>query len=57
MVNNMVDVVSIEILQDRDNDGSVSNGCDIGDTPPGVISSDQGDFITSTDAGLFEEQV
>ena len=38
-------------------DGSVGDGCHVGDAPVGIIFADNGYFISSTQAAVFEEQV
>ena len=57
MVDDMMHIVGRKVLQDRDDDGSVGDGCHVGDAPVGIIFADNGYFISSAQAAVFEKQV
>ena len=48
VVDDMMYVVRIEILQDRDDDRTIGDDRHVGDTPASVILVDQGYFITAS---------
>ena len=57
VVDDVDDVGRGEVLEDGDDDRAVGDGSDIGDAPPRVVASYQGDFVAALDACLLEEQV
>ena len=53
----MVHIVRAEVLQDRDDDGAVSDRGDIDDAPARVVAADQRYLVATLQSGLFEKQV
>ena len=57
MVDDVVDIIRVEILQDRYNDGSISDGSHIGDAPTCIVLADDSYFVASSQAAMFEQQM
>ena len=57
VVDDVVHIVRAEVLQDRDDDGAVSDRGDIDDAPARVVAADQRYLVATLQSGLFEKQV
>ena len=57
MVNDVMDIVGVEILEDRYDHGAIGNGGDEQNAPSRIIATDQGNAIALFETGFFEEQV
>ena len=57
MVNDVNSIVRAEILQDRHDDGSVSDGCQINSHPVSVVFTHYGNLIILLDTALLEEDM
>lgn len=57
MVYDVVDVVGVEVLKDRNHNAAVGDGGHVGNAPAGIILSDDGNFVAPAQAAMFEQQV
>ena len=55
MVDDMMYVVWVEVLQDRDNDCAIGDDGHVGDTPAGVVLANQGHFIATSYLAFLKE--
>ena len=57
MIHNVMHIIGIEILQNRNHNRSVSDGCHVGNAPARIILSYDSDLLAAPDAAIFEQQM
>ena len=57
MIDDVVYVARIEILKDGNNNGPISNCGHVSNAPTGIVFSDNRNFVTTSQATMFEQQV
>ena len=57
MVDDMVDVIRLELMQDRHGNSSVGKYPEEADRPVGRVASDDGHFVAFLDTGMFQQDM
>ena len=57
MVDDIMNIICLEFMQNRNNNGSISNRCQESNRPMGTVTSANGNFISRLDAGTFQDNV
>ena len=54
MIHDVVNLIRIELMQNRYSDGSIGDCCEESNSPVRTITSANGDFVAFTDSAVFK---